>query len=127
MAWIDTAFGHHCDAHASNFKRGETCSYCISDPGVAHGSGDVEEVADAADLRAVQAECNCKARTFEGLAAKLIEAGVPKDYAIACKASDVAIKYRRLALEIRDRHATQVEIETLVRKYRELLAMDGAH
>lgn len=124
--WTDRNGGHFCSVHNAEFPRGEVCLHCVTEPGDSLDDEAPEGVADEADLRAMQRLCETNSKRCWRVADERFD-GTDKDVAAACKASAEATKWMRLALEIRDRHATQTEIETLVRKYRELLAMDGAH
>jgi hypothetical protein len=103
VSWVTTATGHHCDRHGTDFRRGEVCHECTTDP------GDADETYHAEydrKLAARIAEYQSAARTLMRVGKELLgepcQHGVKatdRDVAAACKAMAEATKLFRLAEE----------------------------
>ena len=111
MNWSPTADGYHCRAHDERFKRGHVCSRCAVEP-AAEDPGTSESI--DAELLAFSGECGRNARTMWGRAEDLLEDGTAIDVNTAVKCSDAAVKWHRLALEVKDRVAGRRQLREAI-------------
>jgi hypothetical protein len=121
--WQTTADGHHCTRHGEKFPRGEVCQACVTDPGEGVDV-QVQTTEDVRQMRMRENEFRTRAKACWRKAEELLE-GTPQDGSLGTKWSAESAKWERLALEVRAAIQPQVETDELLRKYRELLALDG--
>ena len=126
MNWEQTATGYRCTRHDTAFARGEVCTACTTDPGVAMSDEELDD-ADDRDLTIREGEVRSLARFLFRHGRQLVEDGTPKDKTDGVKLVAEGTKLERLALEIRDRRMGKREVSDLLKKYRELLGVDGSH
>ena len=128
MYWQDTADGHHCDRHGTDFRRGETCHECVTDP------GDGEQTYHAEydrKLAARIAEYRSSAKMLTRVAAELLgepgDEGTDRDVAAACKAMAEATKLYRLAEERQEVLDSREHDLTLCAHEERMSTLRGSH
>jgi hypothetical protein len=122
--WTDTPDGHHCSRHEFDFKRGEVCQRCVTDPpppvdGIEH---DEEEVLS---LRSRVNEYRCNSRVALRRSDELAD-GTEREHGHAVKWNDCAIKWARLAEEQQQRLDEYVRDDRLVAREREMSGVRGS-
>lgn len=125
MNWEQTATGYRCTRHDATFARGEVCHGCTTDPGVAMSDEELDD-ADDRDLSIRESEVRSLAKFVFRHGRELVE-GTDRDTSAGVKLIAEGTKLERLALEIRDRRMGKREVSDLLKKYRELLGVDGSH
>lgn len=100
VSWATTIDGHHCALHDYKFKRGEVCHRCTTEP----QSAADPSTSDGLDreLEAEAAEFKTRGRRMWREANEMLE-GTAQDKIQSAKLSSEAVKWERLAIEIKDR------------------------
>lgn len=126
MNWQTTADGHRCTRHDETFRRGEVCQACVVDPGAVDDEADEVDAAER-DLAVRESEFRSLAKHLFRRARELLDGENEREANAGTKLIAEGVKLERLALEVYDRRATKRDVSDLLKKYRELLALDGPH
>ena len=126
MNWDRLEGGNRrCRRHDETFAALAVCPKCKSDPGDIIAPEEENSPADR-ELELLFQEFRTEAKFLRRISRERIEDGTAQDLAVALKASDVALKYDRAAVEIQSRLHDKRHDHWLVKAYRELLER-GAH
>lgn len=117
--WELTATGHRCTVHRVEFKRGEVCTACANakPQAIVVADSDKNEHDDVIEID--EAECREQVKTWSRRADDLWT-GTPSERNTALKAGELSLKFRRAALDAREKRAGREHSLTLLRHEREM-------
>jgi hypothetical protein len=122
--WRDTPDGRHCDRHDRPLKRGEVCMACVTEP--VKVDDRASAVSDAGLLER-EAGFISDSKLLRRHARELISDGTAQDRRDAYKAFDTAIKYERIAMEIRNAVSQRDLVREGLGELNELHGKRGRH
>lgn len=99
------------------------CQHCVSDT-TALAETDPDSVTDP-ELERIENEIWTDAKYWCRQARDVADAGTTRDLAVAAKLADTGLKFKRLALELREQRKNREHDQSLLKHDRELSGIRG--